>query len=155
MPPTLQPKPASKPSSNNKGNPCNKGYPYTLSTPLWITCKGYSYRPFSGTGLVGLLYFAEVCYTFSMEIKDIDSLAELAKLDLSDTEKASLLEDLDGILDYVKQIGEVKVPDVDVEYPLKNVWREDQLILREFSREEILSQFPDSENGFVKVKKIL
>ena len=90
-----------------------------------------------------------------MEIKDIEKLAELAKIELTDMEKQALLKDLDGILDYVKQIESVEVKDVDVEYPNKNVWREDKIEPREFSREEIINQFPDSQDGFVKVKKIL
>lgn len=90
-----------------------------------------------------------------MEIKDIENLAELAKLDLTDSEKESLLKDLDGILEYVKQVSEVKLPDSEVEYSLKNVSREDELLQKEFSREDIISQFPDAQDGFVKVKKIL
>ena len=90
-----------------------------------------------------------------MEIKDIENLAELAKLDLTDLEKQSLLKDLDGILGYVKQVSEVDVEDVETRYTLKNVFREDEAIVREFSIEKIISQFPDSQDGFVKVKKIL
>ncbi|MFA5750835.1 MAG: Asp-tRNA(Asn)/Glu-tRNA(Gln) amidotransferase subunit GatC [Candidatus Paceibacterota bacterium] len=90
-----------------------------------------------------------------MEIKDIENLSELAKLDLNDIEKESLQKDLDGILDYVKQIEEVKVDEEEIQYPLKNIWREDEEKKKDFSREQILSQFPDSQDGFIKVKKIL
>ena len=90
-----------------------------------------------------------------MEIKDIENLAELAKIELSETEKKGLLKDLDEILGYVKQIESVDVPEIEPDYKNKNVWREDKLESREFSREEIISQFPDSKDGFVKVKKIL
>lgn len=96
-----------------------------------------------------------------MEIKDIENLAELAKIELSDGEKKSLLKDLDGILAYVKQIEEVEVPDSEIEYNNRNVWREDLPALgglnknSAFSREQIIKQFPDSQDDFVKVKKIL
>lgn len=90
-----------------------------------------------------------------MDIKDVENLAELAKLELSIDEKKSLLKDMEGILDYVKQIETVKVDDIASEYNLKNVWREDQIETREFSKELITSQFPDSQDGFLKVKKIL
>ncbi|MEI6581152.1 MAG: Asp-tRNA(Asn)/Glu-tRNA(Gln) amidotransferase subunit GatC [bacterium] len=90
-----------------------------------------------------------------MEIKDIEKLAELAKIELTDKEKESLLKDLDSILDYVKQITEVDVPDVKLEYTNKNVWREDKIEERDFSGEIIKEQFPDSQDGFVKVKKIM
>ena len=93
-----------------------------------------------------------------MEIKDIEKLAELAKIDLSDKEKEVLLKDMDGILDYVKQIESVDLPaqaGVPVDYTQKNVWREDVPASRVFSREQIISQFPDSKDDFVKVKKIM
>ena len=90
-----------------------------------------------------------------MEIKDIEKLAELAKIELNDTEKQGLLKDLDSILGYVKQIQEVDVSDIEVEYPNRNIWREDEAKARDFLHESITKQFPDSQDGFVKVKKIL
>lgn len=99
-----------------------------------------------------------------MQIKDVEKLAELAKLELSEEEKKRLLSDMEGILGYVRQIEEVQLPDINVDLPAgeagynpHNVWREDISLSfgRDFSREEIVSQFPDSQDGFVKVKKIL
>ena len=90
-----------------------------------------------------------------MQIKDIEKLAELAKIELTDSEKEALLKDLDSILGYVKQIESVEVEEARPEYPNRNVWREDVAEPRDFSREEINPQFPDAKDGFVKVKKIL
>lgn len=90
-----------------------------------------------------------------MNIEDVEKLAELAKIELTSNEKERLLSDMEGILGYVKQIQEVKVEEVEPEYSNKNVWRKDGLASRGFSREEIISQFPDSKDDFVKVKKIL
>lgn len=90
-----------------------------------------------------------------MNIKDVENLAELAKLELTAEEKQSLLSDMEGILGYVKQIESVEVGDIKSEYPLHNVWREDESMPREFSKELIVEQFPDSKDGFLKVKKIL
>lgn len=90
-----------------------------------------------------------------MDIKDVENLAELAKIELTDKEKENLLKDMEEILGYVKQIQEVKVEDIEPEYSNKNVWREDKIKPRDFSHEEIVGQFPDSKDGFVKVKKIL
>jgi aspartyl-tRNA(Asn)/glutamyl-tRNA(Gln) amidotransferase subunit C len=90
-----------------------------------------------------------------MNIKDVENLAELARLELSMEEKEALLKDMEGILDYVKQVEEVKVPDVKPKYSLYNVWREDEAQPREFSKEIITEQFPDSQDEFLKVKKIL
>jgi len=94
-----------------------------------------------------------------MNIKDVENLASLARIDLSEEEKKSLLSDMDSILGYIKQIEEVKVEDVEPEYKVYNVWREDLPVVagdnNSFSRELIIEQFPDTQDGFLKVKKIL
>lgn len=90
-----------------------------------------------------------------MDVKDIEKLAELSKIELNNEEKETLLKDLDGILDYVKQVSEVEVGDVEVEYKNKNIWREDEERNDVFSKDLIISQFPDSQDNFAKVKKIL
>ena len=90
-----------------------------------------------------------------MDIKDIEKLADLAKIELTDKEKDGLLKDLDGVLNYVKQIESVEVQDIQPEYQNKNVWREDEINPSVFSRDLIMNQFPDSQDNFVKVKKIL
>lgn len=90
-----------------------------------------------------------------MEIRDIEKLAELAKIELNDKEKQQLLADLGNILDYVKQIESVEVKDIEPEYQNKNIWREDEFKYSIFSRDLILKQFPDSQDNFVKTKKIL
>ncbi|OGI95780.1 hypothetical protein A2917_00510 [Candidatus Nomurabacteria bacterium RIFCSPLOWO2_01_FULL_42_17] len=90
-----------------------------------------------------------------MDIKDVENLANLARIELGEDEKKAMLKDMEGILEYVKQIEGVKVDDVKAEYSLTNIWREDVLEPREFSKELIIGQFPDAQDGFVKVKKIL
>jgi len=90
-----------------------------------------------------------------MNIKDVENLASLARIELGEEEKKGLLSDMESILGYVKQIEEVKVEDIDPELKVHNIWREDKEDSREFSREIITEQFPDSQDGFLKVKKIL
>ncbi len=91
-----------------------------------------------------------------MEIKDVENLAELARLELSNEEKESLLYDMGGILDYVKQIESVEINDIKPKYDVYNAWREDiSKESNEDSSQEIIEQFPHSQNGFLKVKKII
>ncbi|MEK7588955.1 MAG: Asp-tRNA(Asn)/Glu-tRNA(Gln) amidotransferase subunit GatC [Patescibacteria group bacterium] len=90
-----------------------------------------------------------------MELKDIENLAELAKIELTQEEKEKILADMDGILAYVKQIEDIDVPEVEIEYEHRNAWREDEVEERDFDVVGILSQFPNSQDNFVKVKKIL
>lgn len=90
-----------------------------------------------------------------MEIKDVENLAELAKIELSEDEKKVILKDMGGILEYVKVIEKVELEDVAPIYDQKNIWREDKLEKRNFSHDLIVDQFPDKQDGFLKVKKIL
>lgn len=90
-----------------------------------------------------------------MDIKDVENLARLARVELGEDEKQEILSDMKGILEYVRQIEDVKIDDVKSEYNIYNIWREDEIMPREFSQELITSQFPDSQDGFLKVKKIL
>ena len=90
-----------------------------------------------------------------MDIKDVEKLSELAKIELSAEEKEDILKDMGGILEYVKVIEKVELEEVVPQYDIKNVWREDKIEAREFSAELITGQFPDSQDGFLKVKKIM
>lgn len=90
-----------------------------------------------------------------MELKDVEDLANLARLDLSEEEKHSILADMGGVLDYVKVIETVELDEVIPTHDTYNAWREDQADDREFSRDSIIEQFPDSQDGFLKVKRIL
>ena len=95
-----------------------------------------------------------------MNIQNVENLALLARIELKDEEKEEILADMKGILDYVKAIEAVQVP-TEVGIPtaggmgLYNITREDVLEMREFSQELIIGQFPDKQDGFLKVKKIL
>lgn len=90
-----------------------------------------------------------------MNIKDVENLAGLARIELNEAEKESLLSDIESILGYVRQIEKVKIENRESKYNLRNIWREDKIIPREFSPELISGQFPDAKDGFLKVKKIL
>lgn len=90
-----------------------------------------------------------------MNIQDVENLAELARIELSEEEKKSLLKDFESILAYVDTIKSVKVENARAPEDLYNVWREDVVEKREFSPDLITGQFPDSKGRFLKVKKIL
>jgi len=90
-----------------------------------------------------------------MNIKDVEKLAALARINLGEEEKQSLLADMQGILEYVKQVENMKIEDTAPEFKVYNVWREDEYRSSEFSPELITSQFPAAHEGFLKVKKIL
>jgi aspartyl-tRNA(Asn)/glutamyl-tRNA(Gln) amidotransferase subunit C len=99
------------------------------------------------------------CYNQNMiTVKEIEKLANLARIKLEDSEKDGLAKEIDSILSYVDQI---KVATVNMDYtPLpgavKNVFREDIAInTSDSDREGILKESPDREGDFVAVKKII
>ncbi len=99
------------------------------------------------------------CILTTMEIRDIEKLAKLARIELTDAEKVAFAHDLDSILGYVDQIREVATDDKPAEVGgIFNVLREDEVQpdheTGQFT-EKILAEAPAVQDGFVKVKKIL
>ena len=88
--------------------------------------------------------------------KDIQNLADLARIKISDKEAESLTAEIDSILEYVSQVKNISA-DSETEVPvLKNVMRDDVVThsAGEFT-ETLLSLSPDREGNYIKVKKIL
>lgn len=91
-----------------------------------------------------------------MEIKDIDKLALLARLELAQEEKESMRKDFDSILGYIDQIAEVRIDAVEPLYTLTNVMREDIVKNNDgVYTEALLKEMPDTQDGYLKVKQIL
>lgn len=94
-----------------------------------------------------------------IEIKDIEKLAKLARIELSETEKQTYLKEIGAILGYVDQIKEVVKLSSSSGHKvgeLKNVMREDENMNKRGSNTEtIVVEFPRKEGNYLKVKKIL
>ena len=92
-----------------------------------------------------------------IDIKQIEQIAILSRIKLSDDEKDIFREQLTDILGYIEKLNELDTDDVQpMAYAtsLKNVFREDQQE-SSFPRQEILELSPSSANGFFKVPKVL
>ncbi len=94
-----------------------------------------------------------------MEIKDIEHLAKLARIELTENEKQSYLKEIEAILNYVDQIKEIVKLSSSSSYKvgdLRNVMREDSVQNESGSNTEIITrEFPRKEGDRLKVKKIL
>lgn len=93
----------------------------------------------------------------AIELKDVEHLAGLARIAVSEEEKKILQHDLEEILAYVSQVKEVGF---DVGAPeageLRNVMREDSEPHESGKfTEDILAQAPAREGNRISVKKIL
>jgi aspartyl-tRNA(Asn)/glutamyl-tRNA(Gln) amidotransferase subunit C len=89
---------------------------------------------------------------------DVQHLAQLSSLELSDDELESLQADLSNILGYVEQLGTLDTSGVEPTYQvtdLENVWRTDAVIDSGVSREQLLELAPAAANNQVKVPKVL
>jgi len=89
---------------------------------------------------------------------DVQHLAQLSSLQLSEGEVDSLQKDIDTILDYVKQLQELDTSGIEPTYQvtdLENVWRNDTVIDSGVSREQLLALSPESQDNHVKVPKVL
>jgi aspartyl-tRNA(Asn)/glutamyl-tRNA(Gln) amidotransferase subunit C len=92
-----------------------------------------------------------------IDIDQVRKVANLARLELSETEEEQFTGQLNGILEYVQQLDELDTTDVPPTtraIEVSNITRLDQLeVFTE--RESILDSAPDREADFFKVPKIL
>ena len=88
---------------------------------------------------------------------DIAYVAHLARLELSDAEKAKLSAQLAGILDYVAKLNEVDVTGIEPTahaIPLTNVLRKDEP-RPSIERDRILKNAPETARDLFIVPKIV
>jgi aspartyl-tRNA(Asn)/glutamyl-tRNA(Gln) amidotransferase subunit C len=96
-----------------------------------------------------------------MKLEDVKKLAEMSRIDMSDTEMEEIANDFDPILAYVDQIKEasqiIENKEFSKEEPsISNIMREDEVLNEPgFFSEKIIDNMPDVENNFLKVKQIL
>ena len=89
-------------------------------------------------------------------VKDVEHVAKLARLELTEEEKELYTKQLGDVLKYVDQMNEVDTSNVK---PMTqvidfcNVMREDKVV-QEISKEDLMANAPEEENGFFKVPKI-
>ncbi len=91
--------------------------------------------------------------------KDVDYVARLARLELTNEEKDKFTSQLEAIISYIGQLNELDTKDIPPTshvLEIKNPWREDAV--KQSSPElieNILKNAPDREGSFFKVKKVL
>ena len=89
-------------------------------------------------------------------IKDVEHVAKLARLELTEQEKEVFTHQLGDVLAHVEKMNEVDTTGVEpMNHPIDfvNVMREDKKIY-ENTREELMQNAPDIEGEFFKVPKI-
>ena len=88
---------------------------------------------------------------------EVEHIAELAKLNLSEEEKQLYREQLSAILDYantLQQIDTSAIPPTATVLPLHSVMRAD-VVQPSLQREDVLANAPASQDGYFRVRAVL
>jgi aspartyl-tRNA(Asn)/glutamyl-tRNA(Gln) amidotransferase subunit C len=89
--------------------------------------------------------------------QDVEHVARLARLALTETEVEALTHDLGAILDHAAEVSALQtadVPETAHPLPLVNVLRPDEA-RPGLPRDEVLAEAPDAEDGRFRVPRIL
>lgn len=93
----------------------------------------------------------------SVSLKDLEKVAQLARLTLKEEEKEKILEQVNQILQYVEKLNEVDTEGIEPlshSMDLVNVMRED-LEKESLSQEEVLKNAPSKNDKFFIVPKVV
>lgn len=97
-------------------------------------------------------------YKIMITKAEIEKLADLARIKVSEDEKESLANDIGAILSYVDEIKKINM-DIDAKSDvgaISNVAREDVVVSSSPQTiENIMNESPDREGDFIAVKKII
>src|SRR6056297_1625521 len=93
--------------------------------------------------------------TFSTMIskEEVQHIANLARLRLTDEEIKEMQKDLDSILDYVEKLQEVDTEGIELSLPSGHDFRSDEPEESEVAS-KLRDQAPNEEDGYFKVKSI-
>ena len=92
-----------------------------------------------------------------LSIKEVEHVAELARLELTDAEKERFAEQLSNILTHIDKLNRLDTDSVEPTshvLPVKNIFRDD--VSRElFLEGNSLDNAPDKDRNYYKVPKII
>jgi aspartyl-tRNA(Asn)/glutamyl-tRNA(Gln) amidotransferase subunit C len=90
-------------------------------------------------------------------MKEVEHVARLARLELTDEEKERMRAQLDSILTYIDKLNELDTSAVEPTshvLPMMNIFRDDE-VRPSLSQEETLANAPDRQDLFFRVPRIL
>ena len=93
----------------------------------------------------------------SIDRKTTKHIANLCRIDLDEKELEYFSSQLSKIVSYIAKINEIKAKDLPESFSAHtqtNVFREDKVSKFE-NREGLLKIFPASEDGFIKIPKVI
>jgi aspartyl-tRNA(Asn)/glutamyl-tRNA(Gln) amidotransferase subunit C len=89
--------------------------------------------------------------------EEVEHVARLARLELTEEEKVRMTAQLDSILGYIDKLNELDTAQVEpttTVIPMVSVMRED-VVRPSLSQEEALANAPDREDAYFRVPRII
>lgn len=89
---------------------------------------------------------------------EVTRLANLARIGITDDEAAALAGELDAIVGFVGRLSTVETEGIEPTSQvtgLVDVWREDVVKPSPLTREELLANAPATQDGYIKVRRVL
>ena len=93
----------------------------------------------------------------ALTIADVEHIADLARLGLTQEEVAHYRDQLAQILDHaavLQRVDTSAIPPTATVLPLRNVMRDDE-VEPSLPRDDVLANAPDSSDGYFRVRAIL
>lgn len=93
----------------------------------------------------------------SVSTKDVEYVAELARLSFSEDEKKNLTIDLNNVLGYIEKLNELDTDNVEIivnPYFIENKFRDDE-VEESMKLPEVLGNAPDSLEEYILVPKVI
>ena len=90
--------------------------------------------------------------------KQVEHIAKLARIELTEKEKGKFTKELSSILDYVEQLNKIDTKNIKTIKQitgLEDVLRQDKKIRKQETKDKILKQAPSKKSRHFKVPKIL
>ena len=89
---------------------------------------------------------------------DVENIANLACLYLTDEDKISYAEDMNSIIAFADTITRVDTSNIKAKehlIPISNVFHDDEVIIHNVERDELLAASPTKTNGYITVPRVI
>ena len=93
-----------------------------------------------------------------LSLEEVENIADLARLSLTESEKKRYADELSVVLDYIKRLDEVNTDEVEGTSQvtgLEDVVRADEVVeSSDETKKKIIEQFPQKMGNLLKVKAV-
>lgn len=93
-----------------------------------------------------------------ISVSELEKIARLSRIELSNDEKSTLASEVSSILDFIELLQTAdtsKLKATSQVVSLTDVWREDKIERCKIPPAQLLAEAPQLHEGYVKVKKVL